>query len=158
LSPIAVIMPTVPIVVLIPLLARLFGFSQTTVVVIAALIAFFPVYVFTLSGLRARPAGADDVFSALGSPTHRRIALLAIPSAIPNVLTGVRITASTVFLATLTAEWLMGSNGLGFLFSISGASFKTSVAWGAILIAVIFAVLTYQLASALERWGRERWT
>lgn len=158
LSPIVVIMPTVPIVVLIPLLARLFGFSQTTVLVIAALIAFFPIYVFALSGLRARPAGADNVFSALGCPLHRRIALLAIPSATPNVLTGVRITASTVFLAALTAEWLMGSNGLGFLFSTSRASFENSVAWGAIVIAVIFAVLTYQLASALERWGRERWT
>ena len=74
------------------------------------------------------------------------------------MLTGVRITASTVFLAALTAEWLMGTKGLGFLFSTSRASFENSEAWGAIVIAVIFAVITYQLASALERWGRERWT
>ncbi|MCY4665970.1 MAG: ABC transporter permease subunit [Acidimicrobiaceae bacterium] len=158
LSPIVVIMPTVPIVVLIPVVARLFGFSQLTVLVIAAVIAFFPVYVFTLSGLRARPPGADGVYSALGSARWRRVVLLAIPSAVPNILTGVRITASTVFLAALTAEWLMGTKGLGFLFSTSRASFENSEAWGAIVIAVVFAVVTYQLASALERWGRERWT
>ena len=158
LSPMVVIMPTVPIVVLIPVIARLFGFSQLTVLVIAAVIAFFPVYVFALSGLRARPPGADGVYSALGSPGWRRLVLLAIPSAVPNVLTGVRITASTVFLAALTAEWLMGTKGLGFLFSTSRASFENSEAWGAIVIAVVFAVVTYQLASTLERWGRERWT
>lgn len=158
LSPIVVIMPTVPIVVLIPVVARLFGFSQLTVLVIAAVIAFFPVYVFTLSGLRARPPGADGVYSALGSSGWRRLVLLAIPSAVPNVLTGVRITASTVFLAALTAEWLMGTKGLGFLFSTSRAAFENSEAWGAIVIAVVFAVVTYQLASALERWGRERWS
>ena len=110
------------------------------------------------SGLRARPPGSDAVYSALGSPAWRRLVLLAIPSAVPNVLTGVRITASTVFLAALTAEWLMGTKGLGFLFSTSRASFENSEAWGAIVIAVVFAVGTYQLASALERWGRERWT
>ena len=158
LSPIVVIMPTVPIVVLIPVVARLFGFSQATVLAIAGVIAFFPVYVFALSGLRARPPGSDAVYSALGSPAWRRLVLLAIPSAVPNVLTGVRITASTVFLAALTAEWLMGTKGLGFLFSTSRASFENSEAWGAIVIAVVFAVGTYQLASALERWGRERWT
>ena len=158
LSPIVVIMPTVPIVVLIPVVARLFGFSQVTVLAIAGVIAFFPVYVFALSGLRARPPGADAVYSALGSPAWRRLVLLAIPSAVPNVLTGVRITASTVFLAALTAEWLMGTKGLGFLFSTSRAAFENSEAWGAIVIVVVFAVVTYQLASALERWGRERWT
>ena len=158
LSPIVVIMPTVPIVVLIPVVARLFGFSQATVLAIAGVIAFFPVYVFALSGLRARPPGSDAVYSALGSPEWRRLVLLAIPSAVPNVLTGVRITASSVFLAALTAEWLMGTKGLGFLFSTSRASFENSEAWGAIVIAVVFAVGTYQLASALERWGRERWT
>ncbi|MDE0652324.1 MAG: ABC transporter permease subunit [bacterium] len=158
LAPMVVIMPTVPIVVLIPVVARLFGFSQVTVLVIAGVIAFFPVYVFALSGLRARPPGADNVYSALGSSAWRRVVLLAIPSAIPNVLTGVRITASTVFLAALTAEWLMGTKGLGFLFSTSRASFENSEGWGAIVIAVVFAVITYQLASAQERWGKKRWT
>ena len=157
LAPIVVVMPTVPIVVLIPLIARIAGFSQTTVLIVAGLIAFFPVYVFALSGLRARPPGADSVFSALGSPGWRRITFLAIPSAVPNVLTGIRITASIVFLAALTAEWLMGSDGLGFHLSTRRAAFENSEAWAAIVFAVVFAVITYQAASALERWGKERW-
>jgi ABC-type nitrate/sulfonate/bicarbonate transport system permease component len=158
IEPAVLVIPTVPIVVIIPVVASVVGFNRWTVIVVAVLLSFFPVFVLSTSGLRYRPAGADDVFSALGVGRLRRLRYLALPSAVPNLLTAVRISAASCFLGALVAEWLVGTSGLGQLFRESRALLEPERAWGAIIVAIAVSVTAYLLAYRLELNGRERWS
>ena len=158
IEPAVLVIPTVPIVVIIPVVASVVGFNRWTVVVVAVLLSFFPGFVLATSGLRYRPAGADDVFSALGARRVKRLRYLALPSAVPNLLTAVRISAASCFLGALVAEWLVGTSGLGQLFRESRALLKPERAWGAIIVAIVVSVVAYLLAYRLELNGRERWS
>jgi sulfonate transport system permease protein len=158
IEPSVLVIPTIPIVVIIPVVASIVGFNRWTVVIVAVLLSFFPVFVLATSGLRYRPAGADDVFSALGAGRLKRLRYLALPSAVPNLMTAVRISAAACFLGALVAEWLVGTTGLGELFRESRALLEPQRAWGAIIVAVVVSVAAYLLAYRVELRVRDRWS
>jgi NitT/TauT family transport system permease protein len=152
------LLPTVPIVVVIPIVARIVGYNQRTVIVTSVLMAFFPVFVLVASGLRARPAGADDLFGVYGATGLTRLRLLALPSSVPNMLVAVRIAAANCFLGALAAEWLIGTSGLGHAFSESRVRLATEAAWAAIILAIVCSIVAYLLAESLERRIRPKFT
>jgi sulfonate transport system permease protein len=157
LLPTTLFMRSVPIVVWTPVLARLTGFNDRTVVVIAALITFFPTFVLAVSGLRSRPPGADDLFHVLAARPWTRLFRLYLPSAMPNLLIALRIAAANAFLAALVGEALIGVQGLGYLFGEARGQFAVYRAWGAVFLASGLAMATYLLANWIERKGHEKW-
>jgi NitT/TauT family transport system permease protein len=156
ISFLALLVQATPLVALMPLIARVLGYDQRTVVAAAALIAFFPTFVLAVSGLRALPPGSEDVFSILGASRFARLRLLALPAAVPNLLTALRISSANCILAALVAEYLMGTTGLGRLFAVSESSFEIPRAWAACLVATVLSVLSYLATQRLETLGRER--
>ena len=156
-TPIAVIIRSVPIVAMIPVLARVFGYQQRTILVITIAISFFPTFVFVSSGLRAMPPGSADVFAALGARRMTVFRRLALPSAVPNGLIAFRLSAADCVLAALIAEFLMGTQGLGHVFQDTVGDLDMLTAWSAAIVATILSVAFFVFAKRVERSGNERW-
>jgi sulfonate transport system permease protein len=157
LSPVALLIPTVPIVVFIPILGSVFGYGMQTVLASCVLMAFFPVYVIMLSGLGARPPGSDDLFSVYGAGRTQRLLRLSLPASLPAFLLAIRLAAANCVLIAISAEWLMGRGGLGRVFSEKRVVLDTGGAWAAVLVSVVLSVLAYRAAVTLERRLGARW-
>lgn len=157
LTPLTVLFSSVPVVTIIPIVARLLGYDFSTVLAIVVIICFFPAFVFTTSGLRALPAGADDLFRVLGARTAARLLRLALPAAVPNWTVALRVAAGHAVLAAMIAEYLMGTRGLGYLFAETKADFNMERAFGATVVAIVVSILFFVSALAAERWVKERW-
>lgn len=151
-----IILYSVPLVALVPILARVFGYTRLTETLIAALVAMFPTFVLVSSGLLTVPNGADDLFQVLGASRTRRLRLLAIPSAIPNFLTVLRLTSSLAFIAAILGEYLTGNPGLGWTFSLANGGLDMPRAWGCAVLIVLLSVIGYMMASKLEVRGQRR--
>lgn len=151
LTPPAVLLNAIPSVALIPVLGSLFGFNVGTVVVVAAFITFFPAFVLTRSGLEAVPTGAPDVLAALGADRRARFRHLALPAALPAMATALRLSAMLSVLGTLTAEWLLGSAGLGYQLAMAQQMMDTTLAWSIGMLGVVLSLTIFVLATALER-------
>ena len=67
LNPLTVLFSSVPVVALIPVIARLLGYDTSTVLAVVVIITFFPSFVFASAGLRALPPGSADLFRVLGA-------------------------------------------------------------------------------------------
>ena len=158
LTPGSILLQSVPLIAIVPIMAVILGFEPKTVVGIAALLTFFPTFVFVTSGLRVTPSGSEDLFRVLGSSRGTMLRRLAFPSAVPNLLTAVRLCASIVIIAAIIGESLMGLDGLGRLFSQSFQLFDTPRAWGASMFIVVLSVAAYSISSALERRIRRSWS
>jgi ABC-type nitrate/sulfonate/bicarbonate transport system permease component len=152
----AVLVQSTPLVALMPVIARLLGYDQRTVVASAALITFFPTFVLFASGLRALPPGTADLFAVLGARRLALLRLLVLPSAVPNLFVALRISSANCILAALVAEYLMGTSGLGRLFAVSESRFDTAAAWAACLVATIVSVAAFLASRRLERAARSR--
>lgn len=154
----ALIAQSVPIVAMVPVIARVMGYDTKAVLAIAVLISFFPTYVLVRGGFDRPPAGSNDLLTVFGATRLQRLTTLAIPSAMPSLLTAVRLSAANCILATLVAEFLMGTQGLGFLVAFSAPRMDLQTGWAAATIAVVLSVLMFTVFSALEEKWRERWT
>ena len=157
LTPLTVLFSSVPVVTIIPIVARLLGYDFTTVLAIVVIICFFPAFVFTTSGLKALPAGADDLFRVLGARTPARLLRLALPAAVPNWSVALRVAAGHAVLGAMIAEYLMGTAGLGYLFAETKSDFNMERAFGATTVAMVVSILFFAAALAVERWVKERW-
>jgi NitT/TauT family transport system permease protein len=150
-TPTALIIRSVPITAMIPIIARIVGYGDPAVLTSTTLICFFPAFVFTLSGLASIPDAGRDLFAVLGADKLQLLSRLGVMFALPNLMVSVRITAPTAVLAAMLAEFLMGTNGLGALFSESRSYMDMERAWGTAVVATVVSVLVFLGARALER-------
>jgi NitT/TauT family transport system permease protein len=155
-SPVALLMRTVPLMALIPVMARVLGYSSKTILAVASVISFFPAFVFVRSGLEAAPAGALDLFTVLGAHRWARLRYLAGPAAVPHLLVALRISAVTCVIGALVAEWLLGTSGLGYRLALSQMNLETQDAWAAASVAVAMSLGLFGITSWLERRGKAR--
>jgi len=157
LVPLAILFSSVPVVALIPVIARLLGYDFRTVLAIVVIISFFPAFVFASAGLRALPAGAEDLFTVLGGHRLSRLIHLALPAALPNLMIALRLAAPAAVLSTMLAEFLMGQAGLGYMFRTASEDFATERAFGTSAIATTVAVFVFTLAKKAETEIDRRW-
>lgn len=158
LNPLTVLFSSVPVVALIPVIARLLGYDTSTVLAIVVIITFFPSFVFASSGLRALPPGAEDLFRVLGASRLDVLRRLALPAALPNLAIAFKLASAHAILAAMVAEFLMGTSGLGYLFAKTKSDFQTEQAFGVSAVATIISASAFLAAGWVEKRVRERYS
>jgi ABC-type nitrate/sulfonate/bicarbonate transport system permease component len=157
LAPLTLVFSSIPVVAVIPIIARLLGYDTSTVLAVVVIISFFPSFVFTASGLRALPPGRADLFRVLGAGRTKTLFRLALPAALPNWMTALRGAAPQAVMAATLAEFLMASSGLGHIFHQAKDELDMARALGASLVVSVMAVVVFLLASAAEQRVRSHW-
>jgi ABC-type nitrate/sulfonate/bicarbonate transport system permease component len=149
-NPLAILLSSTPVVCLIPLMARIFGYRTRTEFVIVIVLTFFPAFVFALSGLRKLPPMSSELFTIFAAGPGKRLWLLALPASVPSIAAGLRVGAPYSVLVTMVAEYLMQTGGLGNMFALMSQEFQTERAFGASLVAMALSNALYAAASAFE--------
>jgi NitT/TauT family transport system permease protein len=156
--PVIVLMAATPLVALFPLFARVLGYNPSTVRVLAATMVFFPVFVYTRSGLTATRGPVVDVVDALGGEANERFRLLTVPGSVPHIVSGCRIAAGSSVVAAVVGESLIGRTGLGVEFSTAYRLLELPRAFGAAIVIIVVSVAVFSGAGAVERAVHTRWT
>jgi len=151
-------MAATPLVALFPLFARIIGYQPTTVRLLAAVLVFYPVFVYTRSGLQAANPAALDVVDSLGGSPNARFRSVVLPAAVPHIASGFRIAAGTAVIAAVVGETLIGRKGLGVEFSSAYNQLELPRAFGAALVVVVTSLVVFALAGKFEQTVHRRWT
>ncbi len=149
-TPVSLLLSATPIVCLIPVIARLFGYDSRSELIAIAVMTFFPSFVYGGTGLRQLPAMSQDVFCVLHASRWQYLRLLALPAALPTLATALRVGATFSVLVALLAEYLMQTGGLGALFAVTMQQFHLARALGASALAMALSVLLFEATRALE--------
>ena len=150
LTPAAIAVSSTPVVCLIPLLTRIFGFHASTEFATVAIMMFFPSFVFASEGLRGAAVFSDRLAPVWNTPTRRRLWLIALPAALPSVATALRAGAAGSILVAVVAEYLMQTGGLGALLAVTMQQFDIARALGASALAMLLSSLLYSVAARIE--------
>ncbi|WP_454703605.1 ABC transporter permease [Schumannella luteola] len=157
LVPLVAAIAVVPIVALTPILNTMFGASsQFGRQAVAAIAAFVPVFVNVLRGLRqTRPVHRDLLRVSAATPLQE-FRVLTLPTALPYLLTGLRIASSVAVIAALVAEYFGGpADGVGTAIATYAKSGRAALAWafvaGGILIGLVFFLVTSLLERIVSR-------
>ena len=141
----------VPLIALGPLFIVLLS-RDGTPTMIAALAAFFPVYVAAASGLEAASQAHLDVFAALGADRRTRFRRLQTPAALPAFSDGLRLAAPAAVLGAILGEWFGAPRGIGILIVSSMQNFQIVQLWAAAMLAAVVSLIAFALFGTLERF------
>jgi NitT/TauT family transport system permease protein len=157
-APAALVVRSVPFIILIPILSRLLGYNLTMVVLVVTLLSFFPSFVLVSSGLASLPAAAADVGRVFGATRARALVHIALPAAMPGLFASIRLSASRAVLGAMVAEFLTGIDGLGKLFLLARGDLESERAFAAALVAAVAAIVLVHVAERLEGAIQRRMT
>lgn len=116
LFPYAVLLQTVPILAITPLLTELFGEELGVRLVVTVLVAIFPVITNMLFGLQSTDRSLHDLFTLNHASRWTRLVKLEFPSALPSLMTGIRIASGSAVIGSVVADFFFakGEKGIGY--------------------------------------------
>ena len=136
--PLVVMFQAMPKVALIPVIVIWFGLGMSSKVVSAALVAFFPLMVNTIVGLRATDEDRVNLMRSLAASRWQVFRMLRLPGALPYVFAGLEIAMIFALIGAVVAELIGAEKGLGML--MQSMNFSMDIA-GEFSILFILAVL-----------------
>ena len=127
--PWAVVLQVTPIVAIAPLIIIWVGNPFAALVTCAVIVAFFPVFANTATGLASAAPELSDLFVLYGAGRWRTLRLLLLPSALPYFLSGLRISGGLALVGAVVAEFVAGSGGFasGLAYRILEAGYRLQI-------------------------------
>ncbi len=151
LYPLAILVKVTPVVAVAPLLVIWLGFGDGPKYAVAALIAFFPVLVNTVAGLRDADPAALDWFRSMDASRWRTFLRLRLPSSLPYLFAALRVSIPLALIGAVVAEWMAADSGAGRLIAIAHADYDTAALFGAVVVLAACGLAMTAAVALLER-------
>lgn len=151
LYPPALAVKVTPIVAVAPLFTIWFGFGLAPKILITAMITFFPMLVNSVIGLRSIDPRAHDFLRSLDASRWQVFWRLRVPSSLPYVFAGLRISVPLSLIGAVVAEFLSGSAGMGQLILIANGDFDTPTLFGAVFVLAALGIALTASVALVER-------
>jgi ABC-type nitrate/sulfonate/bicarbonate transport system permease component len=140
----------IPPTVMIPVLLVISGIGDTSKILVIALGCVWPMLLNTIEGVRSVDSILKDTCSVYGIHGIRRLRILTLPAASPQIITGMRTGLSIGIILMVISEMFASSNGVGFAIIQFQRTFAIPEMWSGILLLGIIGVLLSLLMRGLE--------
>ncbi|MDX6262022.1 MAG: NitT/TauT family transport system permease protein [Kribbellaceae bacterium] len=149
----------IPKIAIAPLLVVWFGFGQWPKVLLVLLVCFFPIVISTASGMKSTPAELVELLRSLNASKTQEFFKLRLQYALPQIFTGLKVAISLAVIGSVIAEFVGATSGLGYVITSSGANADTALAFAAMTLLSILAIILFYGLVLLEHlllpWARE---
>ncbi|MBS0972904.1 taurine ABC transporter permease TauC [Serratia rubidaea] len=139
LDPLIEIYRPVPPLAYLPLMVIWFGIGETSKILLIYLAIFAPVALSTVAGVRSVAQVRVRAARALGANRWQVLRFVVLPSALPEILTGIRIGLGVGWSTLVAAELIAATRGLGFMVQSAGEFLATDVVLAGIGVIAIIA-------------------
>ncbi|MGY1751129.1 ABC transporter permease [Modestobacter sp. SYSU DS0511] len=150
-QPALVALQVVPKVAFIPIFVIWFGFGMTSKIIMAAILAFFPIMLNVMLGVRSVDRGHRDVMRGLGASRWATFKSLELPSTLPYVFAGAEVGIVFAVIGAIVGEYLGGSEGLGHLVVSSLNALNAPQLFAVIVLLALMGSLLYLAVTTTKR-------
>lgn len=149
--PLLLVAQLVPKVAIAPLLLIWFGYGLFPKVLVAFLVAFFPIVVNGASGLASVQPELLDLGHSLQASRWQTFWKFRIPSALPELFSGMKVAVTLAIIGAIIGEFVGGNRGLGYLIIVANQELDTPLAFAAIFLLSAVGIALYAIVEMLER-------
>ena len=162
LAPYVVTLQVTPVVAIAPLILIWVGFENTNraMIIIAWIVAFFPILTNTLQGIRSVDNGLHQLMQLSGAKWWQTLIYLELPAALPSILTGAKISGGLALIGAVVAEFVAGSGtstGLAWRIIEAGNRLEISTMFAALTLLSILGIVIYYVHSLVEWILLRKW-
>jgi NitT/TauT family transport system permease protein len=141
----------IPKVAVAPLFVVWMGFGVLPKVWIAFLIAFFPVVIDTVVGLRSVQPEMLQLGRSMGGGTLRMFLKLRLPNAMPNIFAGMKVAIALAVVGAITGEFVGSQSGLGYLLTSASGQMDTALVFAVLVTISVIAMVLFMIVEAVEK-------
>jgi NitT/TauT family transport system permease protein len=149
--PMMVASQAIPKVAIAPILVVWLGFGLLPKVSIAFLIAFFPIVVSTVTGLKSVELDMIDLVRSMGAGTGKIMLRVRAPSALPHMFAGFKVAICLSVVGAIVGEFVGSDTGLGYLLLTATGTLDGTLVWSTLIILIAIGVTLYMVVVRLER-------
>ena len=162
LLPYAIVLQVTPIVSIAPIVVIWVGLDhvERAVFILATIVAFFPILSNASLGLRSVDPGLSDLFRLYRASRWQRLFLLQLPSALPALLAGARISGGLALIGAVVAEFVAGSGeatGLAWLIYSAGQRLEIPKLFAGLFLLSLAGLAINFAVSRVEHLLLRRW-
>jgi len=162
LYPYAVILQVTPIVAIAPLIIIWVGFERINLalLILAWIVAFFPILSSATMGLRSVDHNLVDLFRLYGATSWQILTRLRLPAALPYLLNGMKTSGGLALIGTVVAEYGAGSGtatGLAWRIVEAGNRLQIARMFAALFLLALLGVAIFFALAFLEYWLLRKW-
>ena len=158
LYPILVASQAVPKVALAPILLVMLGYGVLPKIIVAFLIAFFPIVVNMVTGLASVNRDTLKLMRSMGATTTQIFIKVRFPTAVPSMMAGFKIAIALAVVGAVVGEFVGGRSGLGYFMLAATGNFDTPLVFACVVALTILGIALFYLVAMAERflgrWNR----
>lgn len=149
--PLLIGLQSVPKVALAPIILVWLGTGIESKLAIVWLVAFFPIIVDTVAGLRATPRELLELAHSLRASPMQIFLKVQFPAALPFIFTGAKVAITLAVIGAVIGEFVGSSEGLGFLLLSATSQLNAPLAFAALFALSFLGIFVYLLVELAEK-------
>ena len=150
-SPLLTALQIVPKIAIAPLFVVWFGFGVSPKILMALVIAFFPILINTATGFLSESAGMQDLGRIIGLSPWVYFRKIQLPNALPIIFSGLKVALTFAVIGSIVGEFVGASKGLGYIIVLANSNLDTRLVFAAIFVITALGLVLYAAVALLER-------
>ncbi len=151
LYPLIVLAQSVPKIAIAPVLLLVLGHGEVPKVIVAFLVAFFPVVVDTATGLAATPPELLDLSRSYRASAFKTFLKVRLPMAMPFFFAGAKVAITLAVIGAVVGEFVGSDRGLGYVILSATSYWKTELAFSSMILLSLMAIILFGAVELVER-------
>jgi len=151
LYPLIVLTQSVPKIAIAPVLLLVMGHGEIPKVIVAFLVAFFPIVVDTATGLAATPPELLDLSRSYRASAFKTFLKVRLPMAMPFFFAGAQVAITLSVIGAVVGEFVGSDRGLGYIILSSTSYWKTELAFSSMILLSLMAIVLFGAGALVER-------
>lgn len=148
--PMVVFIQGLPKITLAPLMLVWFGFTDFPKVLLTALVTFFPILVDSVAGFKSVDYRHYYLSKSTGSSWWQTFWKFQLPSALPSIFSGFKITIVVAVTVVIVVEWLNSKSGIGYFVLRAMKAFDVTSVFAALVVGSLIGVLLSYIIVMIE--------
>ena len=157
LEPWLIVLNALPKLALAPVLVILFGIGFMSKVMLAFLMTVIVAALSALGGVNSVDPQLTGLMISLGAKRRQIFTHLVVPSAMPWIISGLRVNIALSMAGAIVGEFIASDRGLGRMIVYAGTTFDLKLVWVGVVVLSALSVLMYAGVVLLEKLLSRRW-
>ena len=151
--PLLVVSQSFPKVAVAPLIVIWFGLGALPKILIAFSVAFFPIMIATIAGMKSVDTDLRDLARSMQATALKTFLKIRLPFAMPQIFSGVKVAVAFSTVGAVVGEWVGADAGLGYLLLWSNANLDTPLLFAVLFCLMVIGLTLYYAVEFLEAWA-----
>lgn len=149
--PLILFAQVVPKIAIAPLFIVWLGFGPSPKILVAVLMAFFPIVISGLAGLRSVDPEILELTSTMGASRFKTFMKIRFPASLPQLMSGLKVAATLAVTGAVVGEFVGANEGLGYVILQANGNVDTAMLFAALIIMSALGIVLFAIIEIAEK-------